>query len=217
MNLEELRHIFSERIKDVRCRHYNQGQFADSVGVSRGAMSYYEKEARTADISVLRSICDVHNVSADFMLGIIADPKHEVADICDVTGLSPVSVRKLRIIQHLTKLGHLESLESTMDEFDEDFDDAMKLLAFTSVSDTLNLLLETDEGLNILNLLGLLISGNVELNTQDGVEPRVMLKSKVKGVEIAFPIENLSAALWVNIQEDAAILREKVITAQSDD
>jgi transcriptional regulator with XRE-family HTH domain len=48
----------------------NQGEFADSVGISRGAMSYYEQETRTPDIDVLRAICETYNISADYLLGL---------------------------------------------------------------------------------------------------------------------------------------------------
>jgi DNA-binding XRE family transcriptional regulator len=41
MDVAELRKTFSARIRKLReDRGLNQGQFADSVGISRGAMSY---------------------------------------------------------------------------------------------------------------------------------------------------------------------------------
>ena len=59
MDVAELRKTFSARIRKLREeRGLNQGQFADSVGISRGAMSYYEQEARTPDIGVLRAVCE---------------------------------------------------------------------------------------------------------------------------------------------------------------
>jgi len=56
MDVSGLRHIFAERIKELRAElGLNQGEFADKVGVSRGAMSYYEQEARTPDLNEFRS------------------------------------------------------------------------------------------------------------------------------------------------------------------
>ena len=95
MDVAKLRHIFSSRIRGLREGKMNQGEFADSVGVSRGAMSYYEQESRTPDIGVLRAICVKYNISADYLLGIIPDPNHSVADVCHETGLSPGAVKKL--------------------------------------------------------------------------------------------------------------------------
>jgi len=56
MDASKTRKIFSSRIRKLREGKMNQGEFADSVGVSRGAMSYYEQESRTPDIGVLQSI-----------------------------------------------------------------------------------------------------------------------------------------------------------------
>ena len=50
MDISKLRKTFAIRIRKLRDGKLNQGEFADSVGVSRGAMSYYEQESRTPDI-----------------------------------------------------------------------------------------------------------------------------------------------------------------------
>ena len=107
MDVAGLRAIFSSRIRKLRDGKFNQGEFADSVGVSRGAMSYYEQELRTPDIGVLRSICEKYKVSADFMLGLIPDTNHAVSDVCIETGLLPRAARRLMLLERLKKLGVL--------------------------------------------------------------------------------------------------------------
>jgi transcriptional regulator with XRE-family HTH domain len=204
MDIAELRHIFASRIRKLREGQLNQGEFADSVGISRGAMSYYEQESRTPDIGVLRAICVKYNVSADYLLGIIPDPNHRVSNICQETGLSPESAKKLNLIARLIALG-TGHYEKVMDEFDEDFLDAMKVIVFTSLPEVLNILLENEEGLSMLNLLGAIILG-AETDSKD---INLGIKSAIKDVNLTYPVENITPALWVNIQNDANKLREK--------
>jgi transcriptional regulator with XRE-family HTH domain len=211
MDTAELRHTFAGRIRKLRDgRELNQGQFADSVGISRGAMSYYEQEARTPDIGVLRSICEKCGVSADYLIGLMPDPNRAVSDVCRETSLSPEAARKLRVISRVLAFPPgVATLEQYKDVFGEGFSDAMNMLPFTSLPEVLNVLLENDEGLNVLILLGAIILG-AEIDTGGEREPVVKVKSAAKGVEIAFPLENLAAALWVNIQNDVAGLRNKL-------
>ena len=207
MDTAKLRHTFSARIRKLREGKMNQGEFADSVGISRGAMSYYEQESRTPDIGVLRAICEKYKVSADYLLGLMADENHAVSDVCEHTGLSPQAVKKLNIIARLAGTEY-RSHEHLMDEFDEDFIAALGLSAFTSVTELLNILLENDDGLSLLVLLGAIILG-ADTAMENGQEPRIMIKSASKNFQIAMPIESLTSALWVNIQEHAHDLKKK--------
>jgi transcriptional regulator with XRE-family HTH domain len=207
MDIAELRHVFSSRIRKLRDGKLNQGEFADSVGISRGAMSYYEQEARTPDIGVLRAICVKYNISADYLLGIIPDPNHAVSDVCRETGLSPAAVRKLNIITRLVNT-ELQSYEHLMDVFDEDFLEPLRLAVCTSVPEILNTLLESDDGMEILILLGAIILG---AEVGDGIENlSIKLKSASKNFEVAYPIENITAALWVNIQNSVGKLKQQL-------
>ncbi|MCL2344109.1 MAG: helix-turn-helix domain-containing protein [Firmicutes bacterium] len=207
MDTAELRHIFSSRIRKLREGKLNQGEFADSVGISRGAMSYYEQELRTPDIGVLRAICVKYNISADYLLGIIPDPDRRVSDICRETGLSPVAAKKLNLITRLVA-SKVNSYQELMDIFDQDFLDVVKLFPFTSVPEVLNILLESDEGVDLLTLLGAIILG-AEFVSGGDEPPTLKIKSAVKNIELAISVENITAALWVNIQSDADKLREK--------
>ncbi|MDL2254253.1 helix-turn-helix domain-containing protein [Ruminococcaceae bacterium OttesenSCG-928-I18] len=208
MDIAKLRHIFSTRIRGLREGKMNQGEFADSVGVSRGAMSYYEQESRTPDIGVLRAICVKYNISADYLLGIIPDPNHSVADVCHETGLSPEAVKKLNLITRLVDAGELHSHEHLMDIFDAEFMDALRITPFTSLPEVLSILLQHEEGLSLLSLLGAIILG-AEVDT-GGNEICIHIKSAAKNFEIALPVEDITPALWVNIQNHADNLKKKL-------
>ena len=211
MDVAELRRTFASRIRKLREGQMNQGEFADSVGISRGAMSYYEQEARTPDIGVLRAICTKYNISADYLLGIIPDPNHRVSDICRETGLSPEAARKLNLIAKLISAGELRSWEHGMEVFDrdfnEDFIEVMKIAAFSSLTEVLNVLLENNDGLELLTLLGAIIFG-AEIEGSENINIKIKSASKIFGV--SYPIENVTAALWVNIQSSADELRKKL-------
>ena len=207
MDIAALRHTFASRIRKLREGTHNQGEFADSVGISRGAMSYYEQESRTPDIGVLRAICIKYNISADYLLGIIPDPNHAISDVCRETSLSPEAAKKLNLITRLIGT-EFHSNEHIMEVFDQDFLDAMKLSAFTSLPEVLNTLLENEEGISLLTLLGAIILG-VEVDS-GGENIVIRIKSASKNFEVALPVDNITAALWVNIQEHANDLKKKL-------
>jgi transcriptional regulator with XRE-family HTH domain len=188
----------------------NQGEFADSVGISRGAMSYYEQESRTPDIGVLRAICVKYNISADYLLGIAVDPSHEVADICRETGLWPKVARKLRLIRQLQETD-IESALTVVEKFEaEDVQEALELTGFISATPMMNLLISTEEGLSILNLLGAIILG-ADLITGSDKKPFFRFRNNAhRNLTVEFPLENITAALWVNIQQSTETLKQKV-------
>jgi transcriptional regulator with XRE-family HTH domain len=184
----------------------NQGEFADSVGVSRGAMSYYEQESRTPDIAVLRSICEKYNVSADYLLGLIEDENHAVSDACKVTGLSPEAVKTLNTFVRI-----VNETNASSNLFDDTPADAKRLGAFSSVAELLNILLENDDGLQLLTLLSAIVIGVDERFNQD--KPMIVLKSASKFATM-FPINDLTPALWGNIHQHAHELKK--INAQAE-
>lgn len=215
MDVAGLRAIFSSRIRKLREGKMNQGEFADSVGISRGAMSYYEQELRTPDIGVLRAICEKYKVSADYLLGLMPDTNHAVSDVCLETGLYPKAAKRLKILQRLKEMD-IDSAIPVIEEFiDEDAKEALQMTAHTAATPMVNLLLMTDEGLNLLTLLSAIIFG-AELITGSLEEPkppenpRLKFMTNHKNIQIEYPLPNLTAALWVNVQEEAAKLRDKL-------
>lgn len=79
---------FAKRLRELR-GPMTQAEFAEAVGISRGSVSFYENEERTADIEVLSAISEKFNVSVDYLLGKaeIRNTDHLIAFNEDSTGL----------------------------------------------------------------------------------------------------------------------------------
>ncbi|CAM3642676.1 helix-turn-helix transcriptional regulator [Cohnella lubricantis] len=82
-----------DRIAELRdARSLTQEQLASSLGISRAALSHYEKNRRQPDFDTLIKLADVFHVSIDYLFGrtnrpeITLDPK--VRDFVDQLELS---------------------------------------------------------------------------------------------------------------------------------
>ena len=61
---------FKNRIRELREYHqYTQAQLADMMGVNKQTISQYERGVREPQFDNLLMLCDIFNVSADFLLG----------------------------------------------------------------------------------------------------------------------------------------------------
>ena len=61
---------YSNRIKELRtARGWSQLQLAEKLDISNVAVSQYERGVRKPDINVLTAMCDIFNVSSDYLLG----------------------------------------------------------------------------------------------------------------------------------------------------
>lgn len=59
-----------DRITYLRERHgFTQGELANKLGISRSALSHYEKNRRTPDYQTLNNLADFFQVSVDFLFG----------------------------------------------------------------------------------------------------------------------------------------------------
>ena len=96
--MDNVTKVFSKRLKQLR-GNKSQDEVAKDIGISRGALSYYEKGERNPDINTLSSIAKYYNVSADYLLGLSDTPTLSVEEkaICDTIGLSKNSVDILKI------------------------------------------------------------------------------------------------------------------------
>ena len=79
---------FAERLKELRkMKGLYQGDIADILGVTRQAVSQYERGEREPSYEVLEILADYFNVDSDYLLGkenrstYFIDP--EVAEIAD--------------------------------------------------------------------------------------------------------------------------------------
>lgn len=74
--------MFSERLRGLRKgRKLSQDELGADLGLSRGSISYYEQQNRTAPIDVLYTVADYFNVSADFLLGLKEEPDRYITHL----------------------------------------------------------------------------------------------------------------------------------------
>lgn len=88
--------IMCERIKKLRGNRL-QDECAKSLGVSRGALSFYETGDRTPNANVIYKMSELFNVTSDYILG-LSNVKSYNADIKTVskyTGLSDISIANI--------------------------------------------------------------------------------------------------------------------------
>lgn len=85
-----------ERIRSLRGQ-VSQDQCAKDLGISRGALSFYENGDRKPDSEVIYKMCKYFEVSADYILG-LSDLKsidENIKTACKVTGLEEEAVLTL--------------------------------------------------------------------------------------------------------------------------
>lgn len=67
---------FNENLKAAReRRNMTQKEVADSIGVAKSTYSLYESGQREPNVQTIKKIADTLNVSADDLLGLIAEPQ----------------------------------------------------------------------------------------------------------------------------------------------
>jgi len=73
-------------------RHYTQDELSSMLGISRAALSHYEKGRREPDYETLIKIADLFKVSLDYIMGRTDDPTvnldREVREFTDSLELS---------------------------------------------------------------------------------------------------------------------------------
>ena len=63
--------IFTERLKELRVdENLSVGDLAKEIGVSKMAVSYWERGVRTPNIDELYEIAKFFKVSADYLIGL---------------------------------------------------------------------------------------------------------------------------------------------------
>lgn len=67
---------YNERIAWIRdCRSISQKEIAEKLGIKQQQYARYEKGINVMPISYLKPICEILNVSADYIVGLSEDPK----------------------------------------------------------------------------------------------------------------------------------------------
>lgn len=60
-----------ERLRELRFeRNFTQKQIAEALGISIRAYSHYEIGDREPSIEIIKLLCKLFNVSADYLLGL---------------------------------------------------------------------------------------------------------------------------------------------------
>ena len=68
--------VFCMRVKKLRkARKEQQVDLADAIGVKQSTISDIENGRRTPSFDKLAAICQHYNVSADYLLGLIDEPR----------------------------------------------------------------------------------------------------------------------------------------------
>lgn len=79
-NKEELA-VFSERLTQTReARGLSRKQLAEACGVNLRAFATYERNENKPQVAVLAKICEVLDVSADYLLGLTEQPDRPASD-----------------------------------------------------------------------------------------------------------------------------------------
>lgn len=97
----DIKSTFANRLKELRIEEgLSQEDLGKEIGVSRGSISYYEKEERVPDVVILAAISKYFNVSTDYLLG-LSETKSIDEDIqttIRTTGLSETAVQVLNFL-----------------------------------------------------------------------------------------------------------------------
>ncbi|MBQ3427015.1 MAG: helix-turn-helix transcriptional regulator [Clostridia bacterium] len=88
---------FATRLKALReeCG-LSQDDLGKHIGISRGSISFYEKQSRTPDILILSKISEFFNVSIDYLMGYSESKTSLGVSIENDIGLSENSIEALR-------------------------------------------------------------------------------------------------------------------------
>lgn len=73
---------FSVKLKKLRqSRGYTQAEVARMLGISASAVGMYEQGRREPDMDLIGKICEVYNVTPNFLVGETSDAPAEINDV----------------------------------------------------------------------------------------------------------------------------------------
>ena len=113
---------YSERIKTLRIKHnYSQQRLADLLNVNKQTVSQYERGVRFPSKENLEALCDVFNVSSDYLIGrddvspvlLSGDELNLINNIRNTAANAPQSIAKLSP-KHLELISTLSEDELKM-------------------------------------------------------------------------------------------------------
>lgn len=100
---------FSKRLTDVRVEAgYSQKDLAKELNITASAYGYYEQGRNEPPLETVRLLAKKLNVSADYLIGLINEPKHpiryKITDDFTLTDAELVTVKQLKEKQLLSEL-----------------------------------------------------------------------------------------------------------------
>ena len=100
---------FGNRLKALRlAKNLTQQQLAYKIGLVKGSISAYEQSAKYPSIEILIKLCNLFNVSADYLLG-LSD--------CMESKMSTLTDEQVQIIMRL--IAEFEQYNNLRDKFKE--------------------------------------------------------------------------------------------------
>lgn len=90
---------FSKRLKSLRHeRNYSQKLVAQLTSVSRQAVNSWEKGKATPTYETLVKLCDIYNVSSDYLLDTqcATPPKSTTRELCEYLDVNIMELMKIR-------------------------------------------------------------------------------------------------------------------------
>ena len=90
---------FANRLVELReSSGVSRQQLADSIGLSRASIEYYEKDKRHPDTDTIIKIAQYFHVTTDFLLGLSITPtkNKKLSDVCDFLNLPDKTVMRLK-------------------------------------------------------------------------------------------------------------------------
>ena len=135
--------IFGIRLRELRKQHgYTIEQFAEKIGVAKSTLGYYENDNRMPDIEILCRICNVFNVTADYMIGRTntVAVKGKKKTVCELTGLSDAAADFLSELLKHQRYGALDKLNYLLEDFANDYNEDYDMQGSRNLEDTSSIL-----------------------------------------------------------------------------
>ena len=101
-----LQEQFPERLKKLRTEHnLSQQKLADIIGISKGALGFYEIGKNSPDILTLTAFAQYFGVSADYLLGLSDNRTTDtnLQEVTNYTSLSETAIRNLTYFKNTPK------------------------------------------------------------------------------------------------------------------
>lgn len=95
---------FAARFKELReSAGLKQSEIGEKLGVSRGAISFYENCDRTPDIEFAAKAAEFFHVSVDWLLGLseVDSSNSDIQAVCKFTGLSERAIKSILELQRM--------------------------------------------------------------------------------------------------------------------